>query len=137
MREIVLDTETTGLDPAAGHRIVEVACLELQHHLPTGETFREYLNPDRPVPEEAARIHGLTDDFLKDKPRFHEVADKFLDFVGDAKPFKWPVPDFMKAPEPTWTSRISASRPAASFFDRIEAVMRSIDSTVPVTSRIA
>ncbi|HMB76420.1 MAG TPA: DNA polymerase III subunit epsilon [Kiloniellaceae bacterium] len=85
MREIVLDTETTGLDPGAGHRIVEVACLELLHHLPTGKTFREYINPERSVPEEAARIHGLTDEFLADKPRFHEVADGFLDFIGDDK----------------------------------------------------
>lgn len=84
MREIVLDTETTGLDPAAGHRIVEVAGLELMHHLPTGRTFREYINPDRPVPEEAARIHGLDDKFLADKPRFHDIADAFLEFIADS-----------------------------------------------------
>ena len=83
LREIVLDTETTGLDPAAGHRIVEVACLELQHHLPSGETFRRYINPERGVPEEAARIHGLTDAFLSDKPRFSVIAEDFLDFIGD------------------------------------------------------
>jgi DNA polymerase-3 subunit epsilon len=85
LREIVLDTETTGLDPASGHRVVEVACLELLHHLPSGETFRKYLNPERKVPEEASRIHGLTDAFLADKPRFSEIAGDFLDFVGDAK----------------------------------------------------
>lgn len=79
----MLDTETTGLDPAAGHRIVEVACLELMQHLPTGETFRAYINPDRAVPDEAARIHGLTDSFLADKPRFHQIADDFLAFIGD------------------------------------------------------
>ncbi|MEQ8357455.1 MAG: DNA polymerase III subunit epsilon [Kiloniellaceae bacterium] len=85
MREIVLDTETTGLDPAAGHRIVEIAGLELLHHLPTGRTFREYINPERDMPEEAERVHGLSADFLKDKPVFPEVAQGFLDFIGDAK----------------------------------------------------
>ncbi|MEO3427835.1 DNA polymerase III subunit epsilon [Pelagibius sp. CAU 1746] len=85
MREIVLDTETTGLDPAAGHRIVEIAGLELLHHIPTGRTYREYINPERDMPEEAERIHGLSEDFLKDKPVFSEVAQSFLDFIGDAK----------------------------------------------------
>jgi DNA polymerase-3 subunit epsilon len=84
MREIVLDTETTGLDPAAGHRVVELACLELVNHVPTGRHFREYLNPERAMPEEAQRIHGLTDAFLADKPRFAEIVDAFLDFIGDA-----------------------------------------------------
>jgi DNA polymerase-3 subunit epsilon len=85
MREIVLDTETTGLDPAAGHRVVEVAGLELLHHIPTGRTFREYINPERDMPVEAERIHGLSADFLKDKPLFAAVAPGFLDFIGDAK----------------------------------------------------
>lgn len=85
MREIVLDTETTGLDPASGHRIVEVAGLELLHHLPTGRTFREYINPERDVPAEAERIHGLSADFLKDKPVFAKIVPDFLDFIGDAK----------------------------------------------------
>ena len=85
MREIVLDTETTGLDPAAGHRVVEVAGLELLHHLPTGRTFREYINPERDMPAEAERIHGLSADFLKDKPLFAAVAPGFLDFIGDAR----------------------------------------------------
>ncbi len=85
MREIVLDTETTGLDPAAGHRIVEIAGLELLHHIPTGRTFREYINPERDMPAEAERIHGLSEEFLKDKPVFSEVAQNFLDFIGDAK----------------------------------------------------
>lgn len=85
MREIVLDTETTGLDPAAGHRVVEVAALELLHHVPTGRTFREYINPERDMPPEAERIHGLTADFLKDKPVFKEIAPALLDFVGDAR----------------------------------------------------
>lgn len=85
MREIVLDTETTGLDPAAGHRIVEIAGLELLHHVPTGRTYREYINPERDMPAEAERIHGLSEDFLKDKPVFPEIAQSFLDFIGDAK----------------------------------------------------
>lgn len=85
MREIVLDTETTGLDPAAGHRIVEVAGLELLHHVPTGRTFREYINPERDMPPEAERIHGLSLDFLKDKPLFKAIAPAFLDFIGDAR----------------------------------------------------
>ena len=85
MREIVLDTETTGLDPATGHRIVEVAGLELLHHMPTGRTFREYINPERDMPPEAERIHGLSEAFLKDKPLFHQIAPAFLDFIGDAK----------------------------------------------------
>lgn len=85
MREIVLDTETTGLDPAAGHRIVELAALELLHQVPTGRTFREYIDPQRDVPPEAERIHGLSAEFLRGKPRFSAVAPAFLDFIGDAK----------------------------------------------------
>lgn len=85
MREIVLDTETTGLDPAAGHRIVEIAGLELLNHVPTGRSFREYLNPDRDMPEEAEKIHGLSAQFLSDKPRFKDIVQDFLDFIGDAK----------------------------------------------------
>ena len=85
MREIVLDTETTGLDPAAGHRIVEIAGLELLNHVPTGRSYREYLNPERDMPEEAEKIHGLSSRFLADKPRFKEIAQAFLDFIGDAK----------------------------------------------------
>jgi DNA polymerase III subunit epsilon len=85
MREIVLDTETTGLDPATGHRIVEIAGLELLHHVPTGRTFREYINPERDMPPEAERIHGLSAEFLKDKPPFRAIAPAFLDFVGDAR----------------------------------------------------
>lgn len=85
MREIVLDTETTGLDPAAGHRIVEIGCLELLNHVPTGRHFREYLNPEREMPAEAFAIHGLSDAFLADKPLFADIAEPFLEFIGDAK----------------------------------------------------
>lgn len=83
MREIVLDTETTGFDPAAGHRIVEIGAVELVNHLPTGETYQCYINPERDVPEEAFRVHGLSDEFLADKPVFAKIADDFLEFLGD------------------------------------------------------
>ena len=84
MREIVLDTETTGLDPASGHRIVEVACLELINHIPSGRKFQCYLNPDRDVPEDAFAVHGLTAAFLADKPRFGDVATELLAFIDGA-----------------------------------------------------
>ena len=83
MREIVLDTETTGLDPAQGHRIVEIGCVELENHLPTGRKFQEYLNPERLMDEEVIAVHGITNEFVKDKPTFSQVADKFIKFIGD------------------------------------------------------
>lgn len=83
MREIVLDTETTGMDPAKGDRIVEIGCVELINHVPTGKHLHLYLNPERDVPAEAVAVHGLTWDFLKKHPTFAEVVDKFTDFVGD------------------------------------------------------
>jgi DNA polymerase-3 subunit epsilon len=84
MREIVLDTETTGLDPAQGHRLVEVGCIELINRIPSGANFHVYLNPEREVPAEAFAIHGLSSEFLSDKPLFLDVADEFLVFIGDA-----------------------------------------------------
>jgi DNA polymerase-3 subunit epsilon len=84
MREIVLDTETTGLDPTDGHRVVEIACLELSNHIPTGRHYQIYLNPERDVPADAAGVHGLTTQFLADKPLFNAVVDEFLEFIGDA-----------------------------------------------------
>jgi DNA polymerase-3 subunit epsilon len=86
MREIVLDTETTGLDPRTGHRLIEIACVELEDFLPTGRTFHRYVHPDRPIDPDAERVHGISLGFLADKPRFHEaeVCDAFLDFVGEA-----------------------------------------------------
>jgi DNA polymerase-3 subunit epsilon len=84
MRQVVLDTETTGFEPADGHRIVEIGCVELDDHLPTGRNYRCYLNPERPVPPETTRIHGLTDEFLADKPLFADVVEEFLEFLGDA-----------------------------------------------------
>ena len=84
MREIVLDTETTGLDPGQGHRLVEVGCVELLNRIPTGATFHAYLNPDRDMPAEAFAIHGLSTEFLKGHKRFSEIVDEFLAFIGDA-----------------------------------------------------
>lgn len=85
MREIVLDTETTGLDPADGHRIVEIGAVELNNHMPTGRHFHEYINPERPMPEEAFAVHGLGDDFLRTKPVFARVSQAFAAFVGEAR----------------------------------------------------
>lgn len=85
MREIVLDTETTGLDPNEGHRIVEIGAVELANHMPTGRTFHEYVNPRRDMPIEAFNVHGISAEFLADKPPFEVIADAFLDFVGEAR----------------------------------------------------
>lgn len=85
MREIVLDTETTGLDPEQGDRIVEIGGVELYNHVPTGRTYHQYINPERSMPTEAFEVHGLGDEFLADKPIFSAIADAFLEFVGDAK----------------------------------------------------
>ncbi len=85
MREIVLDTETTGLDPAAGHRVVELGCVELFNMVATGNTFHAYFNPDMSMPAGAQDVHGLSDEFLADKPSFAERAEEFLEFIGDAQ----------------------------------------------------
>jgi DNA polymerase-3 subunit epsilon len=85
MREIVLDTETTGLKPADGHRIVEIGCVELHNHVPTGGTFHKYTNPERDMPTEAFQVHGLSEGFLSDKPMFAEIVGEFLEFIGDSK----------------------------------------------------
>lgn len=85
MREIVFDTETTGLDPKTGDRLVEIGCVEVVNRFPTGRNFHVYLNPGRPVPKEAFDVHGLSDEFLADKPRFDDVADDFIAFVGEAQ----------------------------------------------------
>ncbi|WP_337996357.1 DNA polymerase III subunit epsilon [Oleispirillum naphthae] len=84
MREVALDTETTGLDPETGDRIVEIACVEMINHQATENVYHAYVNPLRDMPEEARRIHGLTAEFLSDKPLFDEIADEFLKFIGDA-----------------------------------------------------
>ncbi|MEX0283843.1 MAG: DNA polymerase III subunit epsilon [Paracoccaceae bacterium] len=85
MREIVLDTETTGFDPESGDRIVEIGGVELHNHVVTGRTYHQYINPERDMPEEAFQVHGLSEEFLSDKPKFAEIGQAFLDFVGDAK----------------------------------------------------
>jgi DNA polymerase-3 subunit epsilon len=85
MREIVLDTETTGLDPYDGHRIVEIGAVELFNHVPTGNVYHQYINPVRKMPEQAFAVHGLSDEFLSDKPKFADIASEFLDFIGSEK----------------------------------------------------
>src|SRR6187551_1269492 len=84
MREIVLDTETTGLDPFQGHRVVEIGCVELLNRIPTGITFHRYVNPERDMPAEAFNVHGLSTEFLSDKPLFNDVCDELLEFLADA-----------------------------------------------------
>jgi len=84
VREIILDTETTGLDPSSGDRIVEIGCIETHNHMATGEFFHCYVDPERDMPEGAFAVHGLSREFLSDKPKFAEIADRFLEFVGDA-----------------------------------------------------
>jgi DNA polymerase-3 subunit epsilon len=84
MREIVLDTETTGLDPYQGHRLIEIGCVELLNRIPTGATFHAYINPERDMPAEAFAVHGLSAEFLKGHKRFVEIVDDFLAFIGDA-----------------------------------------------------
>ena len=85
VREIVLDTETTGLEPSEGHRIVEIGCVEIMDRFPTGKTFHVYLNPERDMPVDAFRVHGLSAEFLGDKPLFSAVHQDFIAFLGDAK----------------------------------------------------
>lgn len=85
MREIVLDTETTGLDPFQGHRLVEIGCIELHNHLPTGKVYHQYINPERDMPVEAFNVHGLAADFLQNYPVFSSVADAFLEFIDGAR----------------------------------------------------
>jgi len=84
VREIVLDTETTGFNPKTGDRIIEIGCVELYNLLPTGQTYHTYVNPQRDVPEAASRVSGITTDFLYDKPLFVHVVDSFLEFIGDS-----------------------------------------------------
>src|SRR4030088_1219010 len=83
MREIVLDTETTGLDPLRGDRLVEIGCVEIVNRMPTGQTFHRHLNPERDMPAEAFAVHGLSTEFLADKPLFAHVVDKFMEFIAD------------------------------------------------------
>lgn len=82
MREIILDTETTGLDPQKGDRLIEIGCIELINRIPSGREYHCFINPERDVPKEAENVHGISTDFLRDKPKFAEVAQSFLDFIG-------------------------------------------------------
>ena len=84
-REIVLDTETTGFDPRTGDRLIEVGCIELLDLLPTGRTFHRFVNPERSIPADAIKVHGITDDKVRDAPKFHEIVDDLMEFVGDAQ----------------------------------------------------
>ena len=83
VREIVFDTETTGLDPKSGDKLVEIGAVELINHMPTGVTYHQYINPEREVPEDAYKVHGLNLEFLKDYPTFRDIAKEWMDFVGD------------------------------------------------------
>ncbi|OUS14484.1 DNA polymerase III subunit epsilon [Rhodospirillales bacterium 47_12_T64] len=83
MREIILDTETTGFKPEEGHRIVEIGCLEVYQNLPTGKSLQLYVNPERDMPEGAFKVHGISEEFLADKPLFPDVVDEFLEFIGE------------------------------------------------------
>ncbi|XUM23639.1 DNA polymerase III subunit epsilon [Bradyrhizobium oligotrophicum S58] len=83
MREIVLDTETTGLDALRGDRLVEIGCVEIINRMPTGQVYHRYINPERDMPAEAFAVHGLSSEFLADKPLFHEIVEEFLEFIGD------------------------------------------------------
>lgn len=85
MREIVLDTETTGFDPQTGDRIVEIGAVELVRHVATGKTYHQYINPERAMPQGAFEVHGLGDDFLRDKPKFAQIGQAFVDFIADSK----------------------------------------------------
>ncbi|MGH6769665.1 MAG: DNA polymerase III subunit epsilon [Xanthobacteraceae bacterium] len=84
MREIVLDTETTGLNPMGGDRLIEIGCIELVNRFPSGRVFHKYLNPDRDISADAYAIHGLSTEFLKDKPRFSDICEQLLEFISDA-----------------------------------------------------
>lgn len=84
MREVVLDTETTGLDPYSGHRLVSIGCVELENHMPTGNKYYQLINPERDVPEEVVKVHGLTNAILDKEPVFKEIVDDFLAFIGDS-----------------------------------------------------
>ena len=85
MREIVLDTETTGFEPNEGDRIVEIGAVELFNHLPTGRTYHQYINPKRNMPEAAFNVHGLSEEFLSDKPVFKDIVQEFIDFIKNSK----------------------------------------------------
>ena len=120
MREIALDTETTGLDPSTGDRVVEIGAVELFNQMPTGRTYHQYLNPDRMMPKEAFDVHGLSDDFLRDKPRFRDVARAFLDFIGDATLVIHNAPFDMKFLNHELTAAGHPALPMSRAFDTVQ-----------------
>ncbi len=123
MREIVIDTETTGLDPNDGHRIVEVACLELLHHVPSGRKFHRYVNPERDMPAEAYAVHGLSAEFLAGHPRFADIADELIAFIG-ADPVVIHNAEFDLAFLNAELARLGRPRLASSFVDTLAIARR-------------
>jgi DNA polymerase III subunit epsilon len=119
MREVVLDTETTGLDPTTGDRVVEIGAVELFNHMPTGKTYHQYINPDRSMPKEAFDVHGLSDDFLRDKPRFAAIAAAFVAFIGDARLVIHNAPFDMKFLNHELTLSGHATLPMSRAFDTV------------------
>jgi len=119
MREIALDTETTGLDPTTGDRVVEIGAVELFNHMPTGKTYHQYLNPERMMPKEAFEVHGLSNDFLRDKPRFRDIAPAFLAFIGDATLVIHNAPFDMKFLNHELTAAGHATLPMTRAFDTV------------------
>lgn len=137
MREIIFDTETTGLSPGDGHRIIEIGCLEIADLMPTGNHFQVFINPERLVPDEAIRIHGITNEYLADKPVFArpEIVDAFLEFVGD-RPLVAHNADFDKGFINAELTRIGRKKlPDSQFIDtralaraRFPGLSNSLDS---------
>ena len=112
MREIVFDTETTGLDFLTGDRLIEVGCVELLNHIPTGRTFHTYLNPRRAISAEAVLVHGLTEEFLRGSPCFEDMAESFAEFVGDSS--LSPTMPASTAASSTWSSGSAGCRNSPS-----------------------
>ena len=129
MRQIVLDTETTGLDPRSGHRIIEVACIEMENRRLTGRHLHKYINPEREIDAGAQAVHGITLEFLADKPKFADIVDEFLEFISGAELVIHNAPfdiGFLNAelrrldrvPVETICNGVTGSVPSASFIDR-------------------
>jgi DNA polymerase-3 subunit epsilon len=126
MREIVLDTETTGLDPLRGDRLVEIGCVEIFNRMPTGQTFHRHLNPEREMSAEAFAVHGLSSEFLADKPFFAEVAEEFLEFIADAPLVIHNASFDQTAPDSARAAGRHAAAGAAQASRRVEPARRSL-----------